>query len=182
MFVIQQCVPWGSEPITHFILPIRKKAKGCQTHFEVDQCQNSVICLSSSTCCLDVLSLCTTRLRSPPPTRPFAPSRQPELLLIAWGVCFIATRIETSTYKGRDFTQLIQRGKGIASRKQSRRSSRRRSSTRTEPCGVEGSADERPEWSAEEGVRQDHHHGGVVVPSVSTNSAKILSCATLCQA
>ncbi|CAM9319117.1 unnamed protein product, partial [Laminaria digitata] len=86
-----------------------------------------------------------------------------ELLLVAWGICFVASRTQTPTHKGRDFIQPIQKGKEIiVSRK------RRRSSTSTVTLAAEGFGDEQPYWSATARVQQEATGG-------SSNSARVIS-------
>lgn len=87
----------------------------------------------------------------------------PELLLVTWGLCFIASRAESPTQKGRDFTQPIQIGKEIVSRK------RRRSSTAPETFELEDRVDENSYWKTAGRGRPEPPSGGSItaIPPVS---------------
>ncbi|CAM9435020.1 unnamed protein product, partial [Laminaria digitata] len=63
-----------------------------------------------------------------------------EILLVTWGLCFIASRSEAPTQRGRDFIQPIQKGAEIVTRK------RRRSSSSTASLAAEGFGEEQPYW------------------------------------
>lgn len=64
-----------------------------------------------------------------------------EILLVTWGLCFIATRDQTPTHKGRDFVQPLQKGIEIVVRK-------RRSSLHPTVCSDSEAygEEERPHW------------------------------------
>lgn len=91
-----------------------------------------------------------------------------EILLVVWGIFFVASRDQSSTEKGRDFSQPIERGKTIIGRK------RRRTTTQTATTdpGVESDGNEQPYWSAAARGQQDAPDGSILVtpPLVSDAS------------
>ena len=96
--------------------------------------------------------------RHPPlfPSR-LTPSLPPELLLVTWGLCFIAAKAETPATRGRDFTKPIKKGKEIVTKK------RRSSSIRSEASDAE----EQPYWSSTKRGRGDFSGGSIrVIPPV----------------
>ena len=81
--------------------------------------------------------------------RPCAtPHVAPELLLVIWGVCFVANRSESTAYRGRDFTQPIQVGIDIAG-------IMTRSSTQPMTSSAEGCDGEPPDRSTQWRSRQE---------------------------
>eukprot|EP00904_Undaria_pinnatifida_P004016 jgi/Undpi1/13615/HiC_scaffold_9.g03269.m1 len=82
-----------------------------------------------------------------------------ELLLVTWGLCFIAAKAETPATRGRDFTKPIKKGKEIVTKK------RRSSSIRSEASDAE----EQPYWSSTKRGRGDFSGGSIrVIPPVGS--------------
>eukprot|EP00904_Undaria_pinnatifida_P010737 jgi/Undpi1/6794/HiC_scaffold_21.g09270.m1 len=92
-----------------------------------------------------------------------------ELVLVAWGVCFIATRVDIPTHRGRNFTKVIRKAKNIAGKRK-----RRRSSTGTEASDAEEYVNGPAEWSAEEKACQDVSRGDdiIVVPPADSDPTR----------
>lgn len=89
--------------------------------------------------------------------------RPPEIMLVTWGLCFIASRSEAPTQKGRNFAQPIEVGKEIVTRK------RRRSSASTATLAAEGFEEEQPYWNTAGRNQQSEATPGSfrVIPPVS---------------
>ena len=106
---------------------------------------------------------CSTRQSSSlvtPPLLPrhLLPSLRSELLLVTWGLCFIAAKAETPLTRGRDFTQPIRKGKEMVTKR------RRSSSIRTQASDDE----EQPYWNSTKRGRLDFAGGSIrAIPPVS---------------
>eukprot|EP00904_Undaria_pinnatifida_P004018 jgi/Undpi1/13617/HiC_scaffold_9.g03271.m1 len=74
-----------------------------------------------------------------------------ELLLVTWGLCFIAAKAETPLTRGRDFTQPIRKGKEMVTKR------RRSSSIRTQASDDE----EQPYWNSTKRGRLDFAGGSI---------------------
>ena len=125
--------------------------------------------------CLEHSNAVSVQRRQPPPPPPRPPPLWPfpillqlELLLVTWGLCFIAATSQSPTYKGRDFAQPIKKGQDIVSRK------RRRSSTRTTSLESEGGAEEQPYWITS--GRDAHDASGRSCPAVPPVSGNFCVC------
>eukprot|EP00904_Undaria_pinnatifida_P004017 jgi/Undpi1/13616/HiC_scaffold_9.g03270.m1 len=93
-----------------------------------------------------------------------------ELLLVTWGLCFIAATSESPTHRGRDFVQPIKKGHEIVSRK------RRRSATRTTSPDSEGGAEEQPYWiTSRRNARDVNGRSSRVIPSVGARPPAVVA-------